>query len=65
MELTVVRIKATGQIVGLIPSVAEAMLRGGTAEEVKPVQPETAMLQPEPEKAVTRQEDPRPRRRRA
>ena len=53
-----VRVKATGQIVEMIPSVARAMLQGGTVEEVI----ETAMVDPQAEKAVTRAKNPEPRK---
>lgn len=39
-----VRIKATGQVQDMIPQVARAMIAGGTAEEVKDEQIETAAL---------------------
>lgn len=44
MKLVRVRIKATGHVQDLIPSVAAAMLAGGTAEAVKDESVETATL---------------------
>ena len=35
MQLTKVRIRATGQVLDMVPDVARAMINGGTAEEVK------------------------------
>jgi hypothetical protein len=53
-----VRIRATGQIVELIPRVAEAMLSGGTAEEVV----ETTMVNPREETAVAPAQNPQPKK---
>ena len=53
-----VRIKATGQVIEVIPSVGRAMVAGGTAEEVRDEPAaETAALDPG-EKAVTSAQKP-------
>ena len=39
-----VRIKATGQVLDMVPTVARAMIAGGTAEPVKNDSVETATL---------------------
>ena len=35
MQMTKVRIRATGQVIDMVPDVARAMINGGTAEELK------------------------------
>lgn len=57
-----VRIKATGQVTELVPDVARAMILGGTAEELKPV--ETQMVKPAAEHAVAPAQHAKPKSRR-
>lgn len=40
----IVRIKATGQVIDMVPAVAIAFLNAGTAEPVEEVKSETATL---------------------
>lgn len=59
-----VRIKATGQIVDLVPAVARARISGGTAESLEENKAETTALEPRAETAVTAEHKP-PRRKSA
>jgi hypothetical protein len=55
-KLITCRIRATGQVGEFLPDVARAMLASGVAEEVgvkRSMQPESAMLQPAQERAVS------------
>ena len=47
-----IRIKATGQVTEMIPSVARAMILGGTAEEVKSKPIESMAVTSSVERAV-------------
>lgn len=57
-QLIRVRIKATGQIVDLLPAVARARVAGGTAELVEDKLSETAAVEPRAEAAVTAEHKP-------
>jgi len=66
-QLIKMRIKATGQVLDLVPSVARAMFHGGTAELVDvedaermrpPAGAETASVEPRAERAVARAQAP-------
>ncbi len=65
-----VRIKATGQVLDMLPSAARAMVAGGTAELVgdsnsSQAQPQTAAIEPRNERAIAPQASARrPRKRR-
>lgn len=52
-----VRIKESGQVLDMVPDVARAMIAGGSAVSVgqvaTPKQPESAMLQPRAEQALS------------
>lgn len=52
MQMTRVQIKATGQVLDMIPSVAKRMIAGGTAEEYKPKAIESQVVAPRAERAV-------------
>jgi hypothetical protein len=53
-KLVTVRIRATGQVSEFLPEVARSMLASGVAEEVtRSAQPESAMVRPAQEKAVS------------
>lgn len=52
-----VRIRASGQVLDMVPAVATAMILGGTAEEVK-APPETMAVAPIAERAVTPAQSP-------
>lgn len=50
MQMKKVRIRATGQVLDMVPDVANAMIKGGTAEEVSKI--ESAVVEPRAERAV-------------
>jgi hypothetical protein len=52
MKMIKIRIRETGQVLDMVPDVARAMINGGTAEEVKPAQPESMAVAPIAERAV-------------
>lgn len=52
MKMIKVRIRSTGQVTDMVPDVARCMIAGGTAEEVKPAEPETMAVAPLAEHAV-------------
>ena len=57
MKTIRIRIKATGRVIEYVPSVARAMVAGGTAEYVDGGM-ESAMLAPAPERAVAPDQNP-------
>ncbi len=62
-----VRIKATGQVLDMLPSAARAMIAGGTAELVgdsnsSQAQPQTAAIEPRNERAIAPKASARPRK---
>lgn len=53
-KLVTLRVRATGQVGEFLPDVARAMLASGIAEEIsRSRQPESAMLEPAHERAVS------------
>ena len=64
MLMTKVRIRASGQVLDMVPDVARAMILGGTAEEVKAAQPktETMAVAPIAEHAVASPQTPKKKR---
>jgi hypothetical protein len=58
MNLVTLRIRASGQVGEFLPDVARALLSGGIAEEVRPAaarprEPESAMVRPATERAIS------------
>lgn len=54
MKLVTLRIRATGQVEEFVPDVARAMLASGIAEEIsRSTQPQSAMVAPAAERAVS------------
>jgi hypothetical protein len=52
MKMLKVRIRASGQVLDMVPAVALRMIAGGTAEEVTSSQPESMAVAPIAERAV-------------
>lgn len=63
MQMTKIRIRATGQVTEMIPNVARAMIASGAGEEVKSETPiesakiETATITTPPQKATAPAQD--------
>jgi hypothetical protein len=54
LKLVTCRIRATGQVGEFLPDVARAMLASGVAEEIaRSAKPESAMVRPAAEQAVS------------
>jgi hypothetical protein len=61
-RLAKIRVKASGQILEVLPAVARAMLAGGTAELFEAKKVETASIDPSAERAVGSPQDKEPRK---